>query len=102
MRVVLDTGVVVSALLFPRGRVAWLRDSWIGGEIQPLVSRPTLDELAILTFGRDHERFELPPEENSTRVDEDVWRIDLLPGRRRPESRDGTCLREWGTTAAAR
>ena len=45
MRIVLDTGVILSALLFPRGRLAWLRDRWIGGEVQPLVSRPTVDEL---------------------------------------------------------
>jgi putative PIN family toxin of toxin-antitoxin system len=45
VRLVLDTGVVVSALLFPRGRVAWLRDHWTGGRVQPLVSRATVDEL---------------------------------------------------------
>jgi len=45
VRVVLDTGVVVPALVFPRGRVAWLRDRWIGGRVQPLVSRATVDEL---------------------------------------------------------
>lgn len=45
MKVVLDTGVVVSALLFTRGRVAWLRDRWVGGDVRPLVSRATLDEL---------------------------------------------------------
>jgi putative PIN family toxin of toxin-antitoxin system len=45
VRVVLDTGVVVSALLFSRGRVAWLRNRWIGGDVQPLVSRATVDEL---------------------------------------------------------
>jgi putative PIN family toxin of toxin-antitoxin system len=45
VRVVLDTGVVVSALLFPRGRVAWLRDRWIRGAAQPLVSRVTVEEL---------------------------------------------------------
>ena len=45
MRIVLDTGVVVSALLFPRGRVAWLRDRWTGGEVRPLVSRATVNEL---------------------------------------------------------
>mgnify|MGYP001825560756 FL=1 len=45
MKVVLDTGVIVSALLFPRGRVAWLRDRWTAGSIRPLVSRATADEL---------------------------------------------------------
>jgi len=45
VKVVLDTGVIVSALLFPKGRVAWLRDSWTAGVIRPLVSRATVDEL---------------------------------------------------------
>lgn len=45
MKVVLDTGVIVSALLFPKGRVAWLRDCWTAGAIRPLVSRATVDEL---------------------------------------------------------
>jgi hypothetical protein len=33
---------------------------------------------AILTFGGDRERFELPPDVNATRVDNDVWRLGLL------------------------
>ena len=32
---------------------------------------------SILTFGGDRERFELPAEENATRVDNDVWRLGL-------------------------
>ena len=44
-RVVLDTNVVVSALLFDRGRVAWLRESWRAGRFQPLVSEATTQEL---------------------------------------------------------
>ena len=45
MRAVLDTGVVVSALLFPGGRVAWLRERWVSGALHPLVTRGTVDEL---------------------------------------------------------
>ncbi len=45
MRVVLDTGVVVSALLFPDGRVARLRDRWVHGALVPLVSSATASEL---------------------------------------------------------
>jgi putative PIN family toxin of toxin-antitoxin system len=45
VRVVLDTGVVVSALLFAGGRLTWLRDRWTVGSIRPLVSRATVDEL---------------------------------------------------------
>jgi hypothetical protein len=35
---------------------------------------------SIMTFGGDRERFEFPPEENATRVDNDVWR--MRPPRR--------------------
>jgi len=45
VRVVLDTGVVVSALLFPKGRVAWLRERWESGALRALVTRATVDEL---------------------------------------------------------
>lgn len=40
-----ETGVVVSALLFPGGRVAWLRERWVSGALHPLVTRGTVDEL---------------------------------------------------------
>ena len=45
MRAVLDTGVVVSALLFPEGRVTWLHERWVSGALPPLVTRTTVDEL---------------------------------------------------------
>jgi hypothetical protein len=32
---------------------------------------------SIFTFGGDRERFELPPDVNATRVDNDVWRLGL-------------------------
>ena len=44
-RVVLDTSVVVSALVFETGRLAWLRGAWRRGAIRPLVSRDTVTEL---------------------------------------------------------
>jgi putative PIN family toxin of toxin-antitoxin system len=45
LRVVLDTNVAVSALLFERGRLTWIRQAWTIGRIRPLVDRPCLDEL---------------------------------------------------------
>ena len=45
MRVVLDTNVVVSALLFERGRMAWIRGLWFDGRIIPLINRSTVQEL---------------------------------------------------------
>ena len=45
MRVVFDTNIVISALLFGHGRLSWLRDHWRNNDVVTLVSRPTVDEL---------------------------------------------------------
>jgi putative PIN family toxin of toxin-antitoxin system len=44
-RVVLDTNVVLSALVFTHGRAAALREAWQGGRCEPLVSKATVGEL---------------------------------------------------------
>jgi putative PIN family toxin of toxin-antitoxin system len=44
-RVVFDTTVVVSAMVFSNGRLAWLRGHWAAGDPVPLVSRVTVAEL---------------------------------------------------------
>lgn len=44
-RVVLDTNVVLSALVFPSGRLAWVRAAWRASRIFPLVSSVTAAEL---------------------------------------------------------
>ena len=44
-RVVLDTNCIVSALLFTKGSLAWLRDAWMRQRFIPLISRDTADEL---------------------------------------------------------
>ena len=45
LRVVFDTNTVVSALLFTKGRLAWLRAVWRQGSVVPLVSKATTEEL---------------------------------------------------------
>jgi len=45
VRVVLDTNVVVSALVFETGRLAWLRQAWMAGDLRVLVSPATTAEL---------------------------------------------------------
>ena len=45
MRVVFDTNCVVSALLFAKGRLAWLRADWATGALVPLVCTQTVQEL---------------------------------------------------------
>ena len=54
-RVVLDTNVVVSALLFDRGRLSWLRPAWMAGDFRPLVSHATAAELLrVLSYPKFH------------------------------------------------
>lgn len=45
VRTVLDTSVLVSALVFPAGAVSWMRGAWRPGRILPLASRATAAEL---------------------------------------------------------
>lgn len=44
-RVVLDTNIVVSALLFNEGRLTWIRHAWKRQQLQPLVCQQTTSEL---------------------------------------------------------
>jgi putative PIN family toxin of toxin-antitoxin system len=44
-RVVFDTNTVLSALLFAKGSLAWLRPHWRDGGCVPLISRASAGEL---------------------------------------------------------
>lgn len=44
-RVVLDTNIVLSALVFSSGRLAWIRRAWKSQQLLPLVCRETVNEL---------------------------------------------------------
>lgn len=53
IRVVLDTSVLVSTLVFHAGALSWLRDAWRSGRILPLASRETAAELIrVLAYPR--------------------------------------------------
>lgn len=92
LRVVFDTNVVVSALLFASGRLAWLRPAWRQGRAVPLVSRVTAGELLrVLAYPK----FRLTAEEQRTLL------ADFLPfaeivaepkGGRLPACRDAADL----------
>lgn len=52
-RVVLDTNIVLSALVFAQGRLAPLRHAWQQARCQPLVSKATAGELIrVLTYSK--------------------------------------------------
>lgn len=60
LRVVLDTNIVLSAMLFSSGRVAWIRHAWQQGALIPLVCKPTVEELLrVLAYPK----FRLSPQE---------------------------------------
>ncbi len=68
--VVLDTNLVLSALVFPHGRSTELRHAWQGGRFKPIVSRATAAELIrVLAYPK----FKLP-----TRDQEELL-ADYLP-----------------------
>jgi putative PIN family toxin of toxin-antitoxin system len=70
LRAVLDTNVVVSALLFGKGRVSWLRTAFRSGLIVPVVSRATVQELVrVLEY----------PKFGLSRVDKEELLSDFLP-----------------------
>lgn len=51
LRVVLDTNVLVSALLFPAGSLSWLRHAWQSEAIIPLASQATtLELIRVLSY----------------------------------------------------
>lgn len=59
-RAVLDTNVVISALVFGHGPAARLREAWQAGHCEPLVSKATASELVrVLTYPK----FKLSTEE---------------------------------------
>jgi len=59
-RLVLDTNVVLSALLFGQGRLAPLRPAWQQGSVRPLVSRATIEELVRALA---YPKFKLAPDD---------------------------------------
>ncbi len=45
MKVVFDTNTIVSALLFSKGRLSWLRGHWQCSQVLPIVSKETANEI---------------------------------------------------------
>ena len=88
-RVVLDTNVAVSALVFREGRLAWLREAWAAGRVVPLVSAETLAELVrVLAYPK----LKLSEEETKNMLAHYMEHAEAVPEARAsvrvPECRD--------------
>jgi uncharacterized protein len=62
-RVVIDTNCLVSALIFSRGRFAWLRDGWQARRFIALASHDTVRELMRVLH---YPKFKLSHDEQET------------------------------------
>jgi len=70
LRVVIDTNIVLSALLFKKGRLSWIRHAWQNKSITPIVCRETAAELMrVLTY----------PKFKLTAEDQEELLADFLP-----------------------
>ena len=76
-RVVLDTNVAVSALVFREGRLAWLREAWAAGRVVPLVSAETIAELVrVLAYPK----LKLSGEETRNALAHYMEHAEAVPG----------------------
>lgn len=88
LRVVFDTNVVLSALRFQGGHLAWLRAHWASRVVQVLGSRATVDELiAVLAYPK----FQLTPADVTALLGDFLPYVDVVavpPLRGAPKCRD--------------
>jgi putative PIN family toxin of toxin-antitoxin system len=88
-RLVFDTNVVVSALLFTHGRLAWLRAKWQSRRLVPLVSNATAAELLrVLSYAK----FKLSKSEREELLGDYLpftEVVEVSPGHQLPRSNDG-------------
>ena len=81
-RVVLDTNCLVSALIFSRGKFAWLRQAWQGQRFVALASRDTVNELLrVLAYPK----FKLTLDEQETFLAEFLPYVETVRIKTRPQ-----------------
>lgn len=102
IRVVLDTNVLVSALLFEGGRLAWIRQSWQSGRVKPVLAEPTARELLrVLAYPK----FQLTPAEIEQLLAEllpwsETWRQPLEASEYRCRDRKDQMFLDLALTAS--
>jgi len=82
-RVVLDTNCLVSALIFSRGRFAWLREAWQAKRFIALASHDPVSELLrVLAYPK----FKLTRDEQETLLGEFLPYVETVKIDQTPES----------------
>lgn len=87
LRVVFDTNVVLSALLFQAGRLAWLRNHWASGAVRVVGSKATVDEIiAALAYPK----FRLAPSDIAALLSDVLPHVEVVAnvGAAHPVCRD--------------
>lgn len=74
-RVVLDTNCLVSALIFSRGKCAWLRQAWQRQRFVALASHDTVSELLRVL---DYPKFKLTRHEKETLLSEFLPHVEIV------------------------
>jgi len=76
LRVVFDTNTVISALLFSRGSLSWLRQHWQNSKCVPLISREAAAELKrVLSYPK----FRLTPEDQLELLSDYIPHCEIIP-----------------------
>ena len=75
-RLVLDTNVLLSALVFPAGSLTWLRHAWRSGTVRPLASRDTTSELIRVLH---YPKFRLTRDEREDLLDDYLPSCETVP-----------------------
>ncbi len=90
LRAVLDTNIVLSALVFSAGRLSWVRHAWQRDQIRPIVCRETVGELLrVLAYPK----FGLSPGEQQSLIEDFLPYAEVFTSPTAwpsiPECRDG-------------
>ena len=75
-RLVLDTNVLLSALVFHAGSLEWLRHAWHSGTVRPLASRDTTTELVRVLH---YPKFRLTRDEREELLDDYLPWCETIP-----------------------
>ena len=88
MRVVLDTNIIISALVFRTGQLAWLRETWSNRQITPLTNTPCSAELLrVLTYPK----FKLSKADIESLLGDYLPCTKVIKATQKPENRIPQC-----------